>query len=194
MDRNSRGRTVDHVRQESPRIRIGNCFTVMIRTEHTFNVSGFSYDPETGSIFLNGLSVAGYSDRYLRISRFGVRVAAHRFAWRLNTGAWPESEIDHINGDRLDNRWANLRQCSHSDNNCNRSKQARKHRGWRGACLNPKTHSWMVKVKRGTTLVHGRASTSLSAIIASRLIRRLLHGQFSIESRPITTNNESQVR
>ena len=41
---------------------------------------------------------------------------AHRIAWYLQTGVFPEMEIDHINGDTSDNRWSNLRQCTHREN------------------------------------------------------------------------------
>lgn len=43
----------------------------------------------------------------------------HRLIWAIMTGAWPSSSIDHINCDRSDNRWANLRQCSESQNRQN---------------------------------------------------------------------------
>ena len=46
---------------------------------------------------------------YIKIYYEGKLYRAHRLAWLYMTGVWPDSEIDHINGDRSDNRWANLR-------------------------------------------------------------------------------------
>jgi hypothetical protein len=45
---------------------------------------------------------------------------AHRLAWLVTHGEWPAGEIDHINGDRGDNRIANLRVGSKAQNQQNR--------------------------------------------------------------------------
>ncbi|WP_428999737.1 HNH endonuclease signature motif containing protein [Stenotrophomonas maltophilia] len=45
----------------------------------------------------------------------------HRLAWLYMTGQWPSGEIDHINHDRSDNRWHNLRDVSHQANQQNRA-------------------------------------------------------------------------
>jgi hypothetical protein len=57
---------------------------------------------------------------YTRFSVLNKRYMAHRLAWLYVTGAWPRGQIDHINGDRSDNRWANLRDVTPSENARNR--------------------------------------------------------------------------
>ena len=52
-------------------------------------------------------------------SRIGVdksKLKAHRLAWAMVHGAWPEGDIDHINGIRNDNRIVNLRLATRSQN------------------------------------------------------------------------------
>lgn len=44
---------------------------------------------------------------------------AHRIAWVLMTGVWPLVNIDHVNGNKADNRWTNLRLASQSQNMTN---------------------------------------------------------------------------
>lgn len=58
-------------------------------------------------------------DGYVQIKIHGRRYYAHRLAWLSATGAWPTAEIDHINGVRDDNRIANLREATRSQNRQN---------------------------------------------------------------------------
>ena len=92
------------------------------------------YDPETGKLcWRNGRS-AGYvqSSGYREIEwrtvtpgrrkgRRSIYLRAHRVAWALAMGGWPENEIDHRNGERDDNRFVNLRPATSAENKQNRA-------------------------------------------------------------------------
>lgn len=57
-----------------------------------------------------------HASGYIFTTILGRKRKAHRVAWLLMTGEWPPSEIDHINGDRADNRWDNLRLATRGEN------------------------------------------------------------------------------
>jgi hypothetical protein len=57
--------------------------------------------------------------RYRRVGIYGRYYMAHRLAWLIETGEWPENEIDHINGECSDNRWCNLREATCRENKLN---------------------------------------------------------------------------
>lgn len=60
------------------------------------------------------------SSGYVIISIDRVLYRAHRLAWLYVTGEWPSDEMDHVNGDRSDNRFVNLRVCNRSQNGFNK--------------------------------------------------------------------------
>lgn len=93
----------------------------------------FSYDPETGHLFhrrqkiINRFGkIAGCRIKtgYIVVGIEGEYFFAHRVAWAIFYGSWPENLIDHINGDRSDNRICNLREASTKENcrNCKRQR------------------------------------------------------------------------
>ncbi len=92
------------------------------------------YDPETGlfrwKVHQGGRRAKGWfagaeEHGYRAISVRGRLQRAHRIAWLLMTGDWPALEIDHIDGDRANNRWSNLREVPHAINSHNQQRPSR---------------------------------------------------------------------
>jgi hypothetical protein len=75
------------------------------------------------------------SDGYYQVKLDGRAYRVHRIVWALAHNQDPGSlQIDHINGDRGDNRLSNLRLCSASQNMLNKSRQQTNKSGVKGVC------------------------------------------------------------
>lgn len=81
-------------------------------------------------------------DGYLKGCLVGQHVRAHRVAWLIAHGSEPD-EIDHLNGDRADNRLCNLRSVSCSLNNRNRRRPLTNKSGVVGVCWAPSANAWL---------------------------------------------------
>ena len=85
--------------------------------------SELTYDPDTGVFTRKGKEI-GYKERKGYVAfRYKTRIyKAHRVAWLLNTGDDPgEMLVDHINRDKADNRFCNLRLATFKQNNYNQN-------------------------------------------------------------------------
>lgn len=100
-----------------------------------------SYDQESGVFAWNESranikagAVAGCVgiEGYIQISIDKRMYLAHRLAWLYVNGEWPDQMLDHINGNRSDNRIANLRLSNNSLNQQNTKLSVRNTSGYRG--------------------------------------------------------------
>lgn len=80
------------------------------------------FDPDTGIVYwiATGKEAGGVNNHgYKRVKIGGKIYQAHRVAWFLYFGEWPEGMIDHIDQNKQNNRISNLRICDHSLNRMN---------------------------------------------------------------------------
>lgn len=83
---------------------------------------------------------------YLHGNIFHTRQKAHRVAYCLMTGVWPEN-IDHTDGDRTNNKWANIREVTPAQNNMNLAARSSNKSGHTGICWDRARSLWLVTAK-----------------------------------------------
>lgn len=128
-----------------------------------------SYDPVTGefrwiapegkkSTILVG-TVAGHlhaKTGYRRIC-IGKRLyRAHRLAWLYMTGEWPAQDVDHRNGARSDDRWANLRAASNAENTASQRLRLNNTSGFKGVHYDKSRGKWVARVMHNYRCVFAR--------------------------------------
>jgi hypothetical protein len=121
----------------------------------------FRYEPETGKLYWRphaaasrawntryaGVEAAGaHNAGYFRVSLDGVKQLAHRVAWAVHFGVWPTAQIDHINGDRRDNRVLNLRAVSNAVNSRNAACPKNNTSTVVGVAWVPKRQKWLARI------------------------------------------------
>lgn len=77
------------------------------------------------------------------------RYYLHRLAWLYTHGYFPEQVVDHINGNRSDNRLCNLREVSHSCNIRNSTTRKNNACGHTGICMDKRRNKWMTYINIG---------------------------------------------
>ena len=83
---------------------------------------------------------------YRAIKVKGTLYRAHRLVYYWHTGEWPDV-IDHINGDKLDNRIENLRAVSHLANlHGARKPTKRSDDGLPGTCYSKRLGRWIAQI------------------------------------------------
>lgn len=114
-----------------------------------------NYDPETGVFTWKrarrgikpGMEAGNIGPLgYRRINICHRFRAAHRLAWFMHFGVWPESPLDHINGNKADNRICNLRLADHSQNKCNTGRRSDNKTGAKGVYWSNRRRRWVAGI------------------------------------------------
>lgn len=104
-----------------------------------------SYDPETGEfIWLKNEQKAGslLPHGYVRIVIEGKKYYSHRLAWLFVYGCMPENSLDHIDGNKANNRIANLRLATQTENAQNQWARKNNSSGCVGVSFDAKAKKW----------------------------------------------------
>jgi hypothetical protein len=118
------------------------------------------------------------SRNYIGIRLNGELFNAHRLAWLLHYGIdpWP-LEIDHIDGDALNNRIGNLRLATRSQNTSNRRFAGDTQTGVKGVTVHRNGYIACVKAN-GKRYYLGKFRTVAEAAKAYQEASKRLHGEF----------------
>jgi len=157
-----------------------------------------AYDPETGEFRRVGAArpqSAHYMNKpvgyikpgpkhdgggYRIVTVDGRPYRAHRLAWLYMTGEWPAEDIDHINGERADNRWSNLRAASRWQNIHNMGMRDRNTSGLKGASFDKKRNKWVAQIVVNGRHHHlGRFDTAQQAADAYAAAADRMVGEFA---------------
>jgi hypothetical protein len=148
------------------------------------------YDPETG-VFIwlvtrggsawrgteaGSINTSGH--RQIKIRRRPYM--AHRLAWLFTYDEWPAQELDHINGDPDDNRIANLRLSTRSQNMANTGVPSNNTSGVKGVEWNPQCGKWKASVRTKGKRIHlGLFANKDDAAAAYRKAAVKIFGEFA---------------
>ena len=103
---------------------------------------------------------------------------AHRLIWLMYHGQWPPQEIDHINGDRADNRIVNLRLATASQNRANSKVYKTNRCGFKGVARTPYGR-WVARIHFEKTKYLGTFDTPEEAHAAYVRAAQAAHGIFA---------------
>jgi len=145
----------------------------------------FQVIPDTGEIYwkvrLSGKQTVG--DKAGTINGCGYNlitvdhkyILGHQVVWMYVHGEIPE-ELDHVNGDRSDNRISNLRKATHSQNLCNRSTQKNNTSGFKGVSRHQ--NGWAIDIRGNGERLRSTRKNYDEAVALAKEFAMKLHGEF----------------
>lgn len=115
-----------------------------------------------GQIYLKKPIGSLEKNGYLRIGHKGKLYLAHRLVWALEKGVFPDSILDHINGNRQDNRIENLRESTKRQNSINKKEHRNGHLPGTTFCKNRNLWQSQITINKEHIFL-GRFKTQIEA-------------------------------
>ena len=117
---------------------------------------------------------------YLRISINNTSYRLHLLIWLMMTGAWSLLEVDHKDLNPINNRWDNLREATHAQNNQNKPMRPDNTSGYKGVTFDKSRNKWAAVIRNNGVQHHlGRFDTAQEAGAAYQRAAREHHGEFA---------------
>lgn len=137
----------------------------------------FDYDPKVGTFTVRPRSVGHKKRGYIYVAVDGRSYVMHRLVWILEYGAIePGHVIDHINGQKDDNRLDNLRSVTQAENTKNMPLYCRNRYGVPGIYLYERYRRWNASIHvKGRRISLGYFDTFEEAV-AARKAAEVAHG------------------
>ena len=107
---------------------------------------------------------------------FNKRYLAHRVVYATHHGAWPVNQIDHINGDKSDNRIANLRDVTNAENGRNTQIPSNNTSGHMGVAWDSRKCKWRSYIRAQGKNRHIGYFTDIEDAIAARAAAEVKYG------------------
>lgn len=151
----------------------------MLRYDETTGVFTWIVKPNR-RISAGSIASNSRRDGYVRIGIDGGRYLAHRLAWLYIHGRWPDGVLDHINGNPSDNKIANLRECTQTENQLNRRICANNKAGRKGVLWDKAKKKWLARAQLHKKTYHlGYFNDIESADAAYQRFATTHHGEFA---------------
>lgn len=125
---------------------------------------------------------AGYinPNGYREIRLNGKLYLGHRLAWFYTNREWPQSEMDHINGDPADNRISNLRCVTSSQNKMNTRVRSDNASGHKGVSWGKSVNKWVARIGVNGKYKHLGCFESIDEAVAARAAaEKIYHGEYA---------------
>ncbi|NMC25065.1 MAG: HNH endonuclease [Serratia sp.] len=142
------------------------------KSERIMNVTNGRMAGKTAKSSLNG--------RYQIVHVNGNFYLCHRVVWCLHNDYWPAEDLDHINGNKLDNRIENLREVSRSQNMSNVGMQKNNKSGFIGVFWATREEKWQAVVAHNKkNILLGRFDCPVTAALAYNEAALKYHGKYA---------------